>query len=777
MLIRSLMLILLLDTGQGQDKTCGTIPEGCSCLRPNHLKCYGNRESLDPILESLNHCNVTILELSLTGLDTLRAGTFSRQTLSVLVISSSNLRNLQSGALDPLKTNLTALSLPDNKFNSIPGEVFHLPNLNRLDLSQNLIERIDDAPWGQNSVLEYLNLSDNEIADINRVVVPVNLKTLKLNHNILSWSGLSQFSMSHIRDMDLSHNQLNETLSQHLLPVSNVLRTLDLSFNNLVKLDQKALFGLPRLRNLNLKGNSIELIKPEAFKGLTRLRNLDLSNNDILELPVTVFRFLSNLETLDLSQNHLQVISAGLTTSLHNLHSFTLSSNDIYRIDPLKDVKHNLASLRLDSNALECGCSMRPFQGWLQETVNLSPESKKSIKCSTPTKYANAILNNLNELSCDNDASNEDVIPFKSIPEEFNLMSKTISNDEVNLKWMVKVSNFTRDQFQLYKSDEHGGQIQFYSGPLLTHNMSELTTVLEANFNLRQVGILTHNIHPVANILACATIFKPDQTLVANCTGITLTDDFSMHPLTSIKGIEAEAEARGTIRVNYSLNAYPVNASCHINLQIEAGDFDDLGERVVASHILQCSKEGSFQFNGLRLDPESHLRICAWLDFGNHIYHTNSVCTDVIETEGSNLRLKAPSTPDGWHDPLHQRKAPILPLVLTLVFLGVGIATLVVLYLIVKGYLSDRHKADLFRMRFCNLNQQNNNNARAGSISSNSTTSQGSVHSPVLQTSGFMLGWLNRFFMWKRRHRYQFPVPDSDELMLREESTFDTSVV
>merc|ERR1712156_512468 len=54
-------------------------------------------------------------------------------------------------------------------------------------------------------------------------------------------------------------------------------------------------------------------------------------------------------------------------------------------------------------------------------------------------------------------------------------------------------------------------------------------------------------------------------------------------------------------------------------------------------------------------------------------------------------------------------KAPILALVLTLVFLGIGIAALVVLYLIVKGYLSDRHKAELFHMRFCHMN--NNNNA------------------------------------------------------------------
>ena len=96
---------------------------------------------------------------------------------------------------------------------------------------------------------------------------------------------------------------------------------------------------------------------------------------------------------------------------------------------------------------------MRPFQAWVQElNINLSRASKTSIRCTTPTKYANAILNNLDELSCDDKEPNEDIIPLQlSIPEEFSLLSKNLYNNDLNLKWLVKISNYTSDQVQLYR--------------------------------------------------------------------------------------------------------------------------------------------------------------------------------------------------------------------------------------------------------------------------------------------------------------------------------------
>ena len=472
--------------------------------------------------------------------------------------------------------------------------------------------------------------------------------------------------------------------------------------------------------------------------------------------------------------------------------------NDIISIDPLKDVNEHLSELSLDSNPLECSCQMRPFQAWVQETIHLSLSSKRSIRCTTPTKYANGILNNLDELSCDDKVSNEDIIPLQlSIPEEFSLLSKHLSNNnELNLKWQVNISNYTSDQVQLYRDDGIGSQIQLMSKPLIPliqqpssqesdgNNPFEdinKTTVLEANFDLKKVGILTStnsNIHSAAlsAILACATIIKPDNYPLTNCTrvqlkrdpaeaGAEVTHHTNEASLASLDSIHAKQVIQNVIEVTFEVKNQSSNVECKINLLVEAGDPDDLGERVLATQISRCEVE-KYTFHSLRLQYEDRLRVCAWLDFGPTYQHTNSKCSNVI----SNLMLPASAEPaiQRPHRPAH-KSAPLLPLVLTLVFLGVGIATLVVLYLILKGYLSDRHKAELFRMRFCHFLRGSNQQPPMERPSE-----QGGFEAPS-EPPGFIIRWTHRFFMWKRR-RHHRAVPASDELSLREESTFDTSV-
>lgn len=741
-----IILIMCLDTGQGEDD-CRSLSDGCSCPIPGHLRCIGKKNELEEILKKSQ--NITLLDISLSNLNKLEMGTFAHvQDLSALVISSSQLRLIAHDAFLPLRPSLTALSLPNNLLKNIPDEIFSLPILNRLDLSQNHINAISDQLSSLTS-LEFLDLSDNELSDINQVKLPSSLRKLVLERNQLSMTSVAEFNYGRVRELDLSFNQLNGSLKPSSFLNSYTLRNLDLSFNALVSLTNQCFAWCPKLKNLNLKHNKIEVMQPLAFVQLRSLKSLDLSSNGILELPLDIFKPLVNLEHLDLSNNHLQVISSTLTTGLVSLDTLKLAHNDIIKIEPLKDVTESLSTLLLDSNPLECSCQLKQFQAWIQDSVHLSLSSKRSVRCSTPTKYANAILNNLDQLTCDdNDSLTEDIIPLQqSIPEEFRLLSKSLNSDELSLKWLVAVDNFTSDQVQLYKELEQG-QVQFYSAPLIVNNL-ENRTILEANFDLKKIGIFAHeDIHSVTAILACATIVKSDLTAVTNCTRVELSkaNKTSIMTQNTIKlvGVEATYSHPGSVKVFLDVTGQSRD-HCQFNLQVEAGDYDDLGERVVASHKIRCQAK-EFNFQGLRFAPNDKVRVCAWLGF----YVTNSVCSNVITIQPSPSQMKAMAKP-----PRHS--VPVLPLVLTLVFLAVGIAALVVLYLIVKGYLSDRHKAELFRMRFCYIN---NNNA-------NQVDNR--------RPPGLFIRWTHRFYAWKRRHHH--PVQDSDELSLREESTFDTSVV
>ena len=255
-------------------------------------------------------------------------------------------------------------------------------------------------------------------------------------------------------------------------------------------------------------------------------------------------------------------------------------------------------------------------------------------------------------------------------------------------------------------------------------------------------------------LLIAFLLFSGLEELV-NCTHVQLGNRIHSIPQASILSIEAKSEAIDQVEVNYEVSP---DSDCQISIQIEASDPDDLGERVVASHRKGCQGH-NFTFQGLRINPEDKLRVCAWLDF--EFQHSDSKCTPV-----NSMRPSTSKTYQAMATAPHQlKKAPVLALVLTLVFLGIGIAALVVLYLIVKGYLSDRHKAELFQMRFCHMNINNN-------VNRSSNSSSNPRHHPG--ASLWIHRWTFRFFNWRRHHR---PVPASDEMVLREDSTFDTSVV
>jgi Leucine-rich repeat (LRR) protein len=351
MVILTMMATIVMDTGQGQQHQtldCRSISDRCSCPQPHTLRCTGKNEDLEDILEKIESVDygIRLLHITLEHLTVLKRGLFGLHLhLPGLVISTSQLEDIEDKALVNLRPTLTALSLPSNNLIRIPDEVFNLPLLQRLDVSQNFIKSVSNM--SKAITMDYLDLSSNKVSDMNEVVLPPNLKTLLLKNNHIGLEDVKSFNFGPLRKMVLSNNMLSGNLTELAFNNKADLRTLDLSFNQLVSLSSSTFVNFPRLRNLDLASNGLELIDPLAFIGLTRLTNLDLSSNCILELPSEVFKLLTNLEHLDLSSNNLQVISGSLTLGLVNLYYLNLGRNDIIRVEPLKDCNH-LSTLLLD---------------------------------------------------------------------------------------------------------------------------------------------------------------------------------------------------------------------------------------------------------------------------------------------------------------------------------------------------------------------------------------------------------------------------------------------
>ncbi len=757
----------------------------CDCPQPYNLRCKVTEADLQGILEKLEASdddrNIRLLHITFQGLNEIKADTFggsSSLDLPGLVISTSSLEAIQDGALANLRGNLTKLSLPNNSLQTIPQEVFTLPKLHRLDLSQNFIRDLK-LPVTDNAAkdLQYLDLSSNHIDDINHVVLPPEIKEIHLKDNQITASGLAEFQFPpSLRKLILSNNKISTSV-RIFRHGSETLQTLDLSFNSLVNLSASAFAEFPGLEVLNLKKNSLQLIDPEAFAGLDSLNVLDLSQNGIIELASSAFKSLHRLQYLYLSSNHLSVVNPSLTTGLISLENLDLRHNDIIRVEPLVDCEDTLTQLLLDSNPLDCSCHLKSFQDWLKSpSIKLKREAKTSARCKTPPPAENAVLYNLDPLTCDVEDYHDDggepskknsVLIHKATSPMLSLEKKEVRGDTLNLRWRANLTEYKCDVVQLYRENPNGDKVQF-----CTKSPSNCVgNVVEATIDLKKTcDIVTSNIHPVTSILACLSIYNPSNSdVLSNCTTVKLNSN-NAHPaqLASIHNITAISPNSGQVDVNavvdFEVKKDFVTDYCWLAMQLEAGDADDLGERVAATHKVTCKNAREFSFVGLRVDPMDVLRLCCWLELGPGRAHTSPLCVTVQKV----VQSVSAKFEDGGQLQNDGGGAPILPLALTLVFLGVGIAALVVLYLIVRGYLSDRHKATLFRMRFSTMS----GGMAASDLRRGSEDSQRHLTPEVRggTGSGFLEQLTSKFFPWRS-------VPASDEMALREDSTFDTSVV
>ena len=391
----------------------------------------GKKDDLETLMDNLhkmdyqiNNHTISLLDLTLANLHRLDKSIWKQSTINLraLVISSSQIESIQSSALTPLKKSLKLLSLTDNLLKSVPEDILQLEHLESLDLSKNqisslVLNSVNLFPQG----LDTLDLSQNNISNLNSVDLPQGLKHLILNQNKIISLGIRHFDLKNLIELHLSHNHLNGSLARDtFLMVSasandgknknSNLETLDMSFNKFEKIESQALAKFSRLKTLKLDHNKIDVIHPLGFQGLNGLQKLQLSNNEILDLPNALFKNLSTLDTLDLSYNHLQSINKSFTQGLFQLSTLYLANNDILFLEPLQDISEHLFHLDLEHNDLECVCSfLKPFWKWLSTCHNLRYESKKTIVCATPTKFANAMLTTLDISNCDEDDTVKDI--------------------------------------------------------------------------------------------------------------------------------------------------------------------------------------------------------------------------------------------------------------------------------------------------------------------------------------------------------------------------------
>ena len=176
------------------------------------------------------------------------------------------------------------------------------------------------------------------------------------------------------------------------------------------------------------------------------------------------------------------------------------------------------------------------------------------------------------------------------------------------------------------------------------------------------------------------------------------------------------------------------------------------------------------------------LAFCIWQEI-DHFQTSEKQCAKAMQIHKfiqKNNILNSGKVPSNKAD----RK---LPLILTLVFLCVGIVGLVILHNVVKGYLSDRRGAPFIPSFLCSFHQwrdrsRRNCNVRRSNYSYK-TTNIFSFHrddseTPISDNSS--PSWFNRFRCWisrKLRYRGQHRPVNPDEAALEDEFCTEMSYV
>jgi hypothetical protein len=127
------------------------------------------------------------------------------------------------------------------------------------------------------------------------------------------------------------------------------LKILNLSKNNISKIETDVFTGLKKLKKLFLAENKLTTLEPGYFHGLAKLLELDLSSNKITILPLSIFDSLKNLKVFKMESNQLKTIEIGSGRSTFSIKNLNLSNNNLTQVTNFMRF-NNVEKLDLSNN-------------------------------------------------------------------------------------------------------------------------------------------------------------------------------------------------------------------------------------------------------------------------------------------------------------------------------------------------------------------------------------------------------------------------------------------
>ncbi|KAG9337950.1 hypothetical protein JZ751_027444, partial [Albula glossodonta] len=234
---------------------------------------------------------------------------------------------------------------------------------------------------------------------------------------------------SNITKLNLSHNaiELSEADIQTLKNFSQ-LTELHLDNNMLTTLPGHMFDNLSHLKILNVSSNNISRVEPLAFAGLANLEELDLSHNSIPSLPPRVFANLSSMKSLYLKGNRL-----------HLLENVTFL-----------DLTH-LNHLDLDKNLWNCSSTFL----WVMNCLNDKKKLGLGAACTSPKEKAGeSIINNSTECFPEYKANPEPPKASTQAPTEASTQASTVTSTQAPTVTSTQAPTVTSTKATIAKSTQ-----------------------------------------------------------------------------------------------------------------------------------------------------------------------------------------------------------------------------------------------------------------------------------------------------------------------------------
>ncbi|XP_063966760.1 toll-like receptor 3 [Lytechinus pictus] len=358
---------------------------------------------------------LTELDISNNDLTALPQGMFyCNKLLQKLRLAQNNIARWSGNTVSNL-CSLKYLNLFDNNIKHVDNTTQILHSLEHLDLSFNVLSRIDDYFLSSYTYLKTLNVSNNDIFWISSYAFLnlTNLKVLNLKNDRIELDILNQpFQiMGALRILDLTSAIKIIRLESKPFTGTSLLERMFMRKNNLQSKDlfdnstsQSLFTGLQSLLTLDLRENDLDMLAPGTFNPINRLEILLLSHSSIKVLIPSVFYSLPSLKILDLSDNDITLISGDTFLSQSQLHVLKIDNNKLYSIPrTLFNRTRSLHKLNMENNKIStietgtrfptnitldvsgnpfaCTCDLSWFVKWLHSS-NVELSHPNNTLCS-----------------------------------------------------------------------------------------------------------------------------------------------------------------------------------------------------------------------------------------------------------------------------------------------------------------------------------------------------------------------------------------------------------